>query len=328
MRGKLVKRGITLYKSNHGLCMEIYYTADPRAERKAMEAKKTLHDSIYRREYLIDWSVAGGDLIFRQMMEDYRHLIITEPFPIPQDWPVFHGLDWGWASESAIIEGAFDPKNEIVYIVWECYRTGMYLQEIADAIMSRPRYGGRNYLGVWADPSMFRVSTPTQKGQSTGIAQALSEFGLPLERARVSPVERLQRILSAWADLAEGYSGLVIFDECENLINELYNLRYDEKYPDRADKSLPDHAYDALGYGLMAVRHLYSREVTELPFECHTDDINSTIFWKTQWEEQQKRKYGPQPRIRSVRDILAYNRLKGRRGILGDEEFSPFYPEG
>jgi hypothetical protein len=66
---------------------------------------------------------------------------------------------------------------------------------------------------------------------------------------RVGGKRKVDRML---ADLADGQPGLVIFDNCANLIRTLPALVYDETNAEDIDTDQEDHAYDAMKYGLTA----------------------------------------------------------------------------
>jgi hypothetical protein len=317
MQGLQVDQGISFYKTRHINVLELHHSADAEAHAKALLAKQQLPDAAYQREYELSRTAMGGALIFRALMAKYASDIFCDPFPIPDDWRVAYGLDWGWASESAILEGCFDDDNQILYVTWEFYEREQDLDKLAEAMITRPFYDGKNFMGVFADPSLFRISMPrTGKTKDPrGIGEALQGLGVRIYRANNSRIEGLQRLLAMWSSIEINGPTLKIFNNCENLYNELYNLRRDEKNPNDADTTMPDHAYDALRYLGSATYGLIDQRVEVSPVTLTTDEPNSVLYWWGQYQDEQRKKKGTQP-IRSMRQVFDYNRQR-RLGLRG-----------
>ncbi|MEM2990357.1 MAG: hypothetical protein QXQ02_04155 [Halobacteria archaeon] len=305
MRGVEIQRGISIYSGPYGPVLEVHFTADPMAENEALEAKSQMPESFWAREYDLNWNVAGGSLIFRDKLEMYAEQIIVDPFEIPHDWQVWMGLDWGWSAESAIVAMAMSP-DDVIYATWEFYEANAVISRLADVILTHPFYQYSKFGGVYADPSIFRVALPMSQGkQPRGIGDALIDYGVRVYRARTMRKEGLQRLLDMWSNIEQRGAGFKIFSTCENLILELRNLRYDEKDPNDADSSMPDHCYDAIRYALSftkgGTQYQQQKKITLM-----TDEPNSVMYWHTVYKmREEKAKVKP---FRSLKDILAYNR--------------------
>ena len=52
----------------------------------------------------------------------------------------------------------------------------------------------------------------------------------------------------------DGQTGLLVTENCVNLIKQMYDLIYAKKNKEDVDTEMEDHAYDALRYGVSGVR--------------------------------------------------------------------------
>lgn len=281
-----VFRGLRIYENPQSPVLEIHYSCWDKAYERAQRLRDHLQESKFRREFEIDWESSGGNFIFRTLIEKRRHEIVrvTEPDP---ELPTFYGMDWGHAQPTCVLELQYDYESDTVTVLWELYQDGLYLHDLAAAIASRPLYNSPNCLGIFADPSIFHKRVPKSRRSSAGVGDALrEEYGLRIIRAGVSPVERVQRILSRLA--REESPGLIINPACDFLISELMNLRFDERRPDYPSPSTADHAFDALGYGLYAVRFQgqpVAESETSQPYSASvdgalTDGMATGVYYK------------------------------------------------
>jgi hypothetical protein len=71
----------------------------------------------------------------------------------------------------------------------------------------------------------------------------------PGDNNRLSGKRKIDRLL---ADLPDGMPGMMVFDTCVNLIDQMENLVTDEKNPEDVDTDQEDHAYDTARYGVSA----------------------------------------------------------------------------
>lgn len=58
--------------------------------------------------------IAGSGLIFASQVPEES--IKVAPFPIPEHWPRLAGIDFGWDHPTAVIWGAWDRDNDVVYL--------------------------------------------------------------------------------------------------------------------------------------------------------------------------------------------------------------------
>lgn len=272
-----ITRGVRLYRTPRSIVLEIHYSAWEGARHKAEQARQSLSEAGYLREYEINWDVAGDEVIFRDILEERHHQIIRPAIPLSrreyEEKLYVYGFDWGFVSPSCVLEIVYDPIKDQAIVTWELYEEGLLLGEIVEAISRREFYNHPNCLGVYADPSIFHRRIPKSGWSRGGVGQALIELGLRIHRANIGPAARVQEVLSRL--YREGEPGLIIAATCENLITELQNLRWDKRGHEKPDESLPSHAFDALGYGLYGVKWRRVAAIPDKGYE-YADDVDNS----------------------------------------------------
>jgi len=311
-----VAPGIEIFRGHKALVLQLHYTSDPGAEKRAREARHRISPAEFEREYEINWNVGGGSYVFRKILEQHGKKIIVDPIDrIPEEWTVWYGYDYGWfPSYTAIVELAFNEEESCYYVTWEFYAQMQVTSQVADQFLMRPRFGVKPFLGVFADPSTFNVSNPMveQKRFPRGISEGFAQYGVMMQKARTSPTEGLMHIMELWSQIETIGPRLKICANCDNLINELLMLRYDERKPNAIAPGIPDHAYDALRYGLWGGKRLTEiRPVEEPEIHITATDINSVIFWYEEMARRREiREIENTRKIRSVRDLIREKRRR------------------
>jgi hypothetical protein len=195
-------------------------------------------------------------------------LHITEPFEIPEHWPRWIAVDYGFAAPWCCLWLARDPETRVVYVYRERYQAGLRDEEQARIIKAES--GDERIVARVLDPSMFNARTEQNR---PSIAQVYAD----IIGAEVMPGHNNRR--TGWAVvrrvLASADSGprLKIFrNAAPNLERTMPAMVHDPLDPeDVADKlhgsKTEDHAPDALRYGL---------SVEASP---HRDETVSEIRW-------------------------------------------------
>lgn len=195
-----------------------------------------------------DWDVFEG-MAFPQW--DYeRHTI--EPFPIPDFWPKWRAVDWGYSAPFCCLWFAQNPDNQRIYVYRELYGNGMTdVQQARSIIGMTP--ANENISTTYMDPAMW-TKNRQRDHEVFSAADTYKQEGIYATKAdndRLSGKRKLDRKL---ADLPDGMPGLQIFRNVINTIRTLPELIYDEKRPEDIDTTLEDHPYDTVRYGLTNAR--------------------------------------------------------------------------
>lgn len=216
-------------------------TDNPHLPSSYIDSLDTLPDKLRKAYKDGDWDIFEG-----QVFEEWRHdLHVCEPFAVPQDWPRYRSMDWGYTKPYAVYEYAVD-YDDTVYVIGEWYGTkpgtvNTGTQETARDVARKISHLG-SIPGV-ADPAIW---------QRTGhdgptIAEIFEVEGVPWDRA---DNDRMAGLMQVHMRLKE--RKLKVFSSCTHLIRTLPALTYDKTHVEDVDTSQEDHAYDSLRYFLMS----------------------------------------------------------------------------
>lgn len=239
-----------------------------------------------------DWFIFEGQVFteFRASKRDLEPanaLHVVQPFKIPEWWPKFLAVDWGYSHKTAALWGALSPDNRI-YIYREYFRSKEYISTWAPNLRKFGQFDG-NLKGVVLDPSAWAV-----RGDPETISlQFAKHSGFDPEKAdndriggklllheflRWGPkapkyipqegfsADRAQEILRRFGVLAmQDYQNmflpeppelntplLQIFNTCPELIKVIPSLIYDDKDVEDIKKFDGDDLYDTIRYLLKA----------------------------------------------------------------------------
>jgi len=201
-----------------------------------------------------------------------RHIHVIEPFPVPADWYIVRGIDYGYTNPFACLWVAIDP-DETIYVIDEHYKSETLLEEHSRIIKQKDlQYSNKG--PIYIDPS-----TESRQGiTGTSIRAELAKFGVPTIPANndvLGGIQRIKQLLSAKA--GDGKPRLRVFRSCENLIFEFENYTWpetkhteDKNKPEKPEKRY-DHALDALRYIVNAnlryvPRQLHKRVETRIAY--------------------------------------------------------------
>jgi hypothetical protein len=175
---------------------------------------------------------------------------VTQPWEIPNYWPRWRAIDWGFSNPFCCLWLAKDSDTGQVIVYREAYKSQLTDRQQASLIkdLTLPT---EVINATYADPSMWARKNLGNIVSST--ADEYKAMGVVLTQAdndRISGKRKVDRILCR---LADGRPGLVIFSTCANLVRTLPALPYDKSRVEDVDTSAEDHAYDTLRYGLTNV---------------------------------------------------------------------------
>lgn len=222
-----------------------------------------------------DWNISAGGM-FTEIWNDATHFI--SPFPIPSNWHVSRGFDWGSAKPFctlwyAVCNGESLPDGRsyppgTIFIIHEDYgwnekpNEGLHLpprdiakrvnleeQKMLDMglIAKKPMPGP-------ADDPMF----DTTRGRS--MAQEHAEEGVHWTKpskgkgSRIAGWQNIRQRLMAAAKHPMEEPGLFVFTSAIHLRRTLPVLPKSKLNPDDVDTESEDHAADALRYILISHR--------------------------------------------------------------------------
>lgn len=227
------------------------------------------------------WDVFEGQ-VFGEFTDDAEHYDdrrwthVVNPFPIPDTWTIYRGLDWGYSKPFSVGWYAISPAGRMyrfreLYgctgeantgVEWTVGQLGWKIREIEE---TDDRIRGKHVFGV-ADPAIFA----SDGGPS--IAEQLEECGVYFDRGdnKRWPGKMQCHYRLAFDD--EGIPMFYVFNSCKHFIRTIPALLYSETDTEDVDTKMEDHIYDEWRYVCMA-RPISPREkITEEPWSPPPDD--------------------------------------------------------
>ena len=198
-----------------------------------------------------DWDVFEGQ-VFGEWRRD---LHVVKPFPLPEDAIRLTCLDWGyaepwcalWIAQCKLDRGPYSPEFTRRIVYREAYQHGLTDPEQAEELHRLTP--DDEWIDAYpADPSMWTKRSTGKKAIST--ADVYRDLGIRLKKGENDRLTGKRRVHEALALLPDGQPGLLVFENCTNLIRTLPALPYDDTRVEDVDTDAEDHPYDALRYGL------------------------------------------------------------------------------
>lgn len=172
---------------------------------------------------------------------------VCDPFEIPDSWPKWRAIDWGFAKP--FICGWFtkDVDTGRVYVFFE-YSSTMLTDRQQARMVNEYTPAGMRISETFADPSMW-----ARKNVDDKVTTTYDEYkaeGVVLSKAdndRINGKRKIHRLLGIQQD---GKPGLMVFRNCTYLIEVMGSIPSDPNNPEDIDTKADDHPVDMLKYGL------------------------------------------------------------------------------
>ena len=208
-----------------------------------------------------DWNSFSGQ-VFNEWRNDPAHYDdrlwthVVNPFSIPDTWPIYRGMDWGYAKPFSIGWYAVAPGG-CLYRIRELYgctgepNTGVKwtpqrcAEEIYEIEHDDPNLKGRNIYGV-ADSAIFASDS------GVPIVEAFEEAGIYFEKGSKQRIPGKMQCHYRLAFDEDGHSMFYVFKTCKHFIRCIPSLVYDETNVEDVDTSQEDHNYDEWRYICMS----------------------------------------------------------------------------
>jgi PBSX family phage terminase large subunit len=210
----------------------------------------SLQGYLYQRLRLGLWVAAQG--MYFTEFDPQVH--VCKPFEIPDEWPRWFAVDYGFAAPFCCLWFAREPETRRIFVYKELYGAGLRDEQQAEKILEACADEPSMALRV-LDPSMFNIRSEQRR---PSIASVYAEAGVwPVVPGMNSRKQGWAIVRRALAYDQDNPSRLQIFPTCKNLLRTLPTMVVDPLDPeDLADKvgsqKTEDHAVDALRYGLCA----------------------------------------------------------------------------
>ena len=231
-----------------------------------------------------NWDIFEGqffeDFIDRpDHYEDRQWTHVIKPFPIPSDWTIYRGLDWGYNKPSSVGWFAVSPDNVIYHFLelYTCSKTpneGLkwtppkLFAEVHRIECEHPWLQGRKIIGI-ADPAIWDAETGESIADTAAKHQVYFSKG---DHQRIPGWLQCHYRLS-FDD--NGHPMFYVFTNCKEFIRTIPLLLYDEHKVEDVDTDGEDHIADMWRYVLMS-RPIQPR--TKAGRDPYEDSPLKTIF--------------------------------------------------
>jgi hypothetical protein len=187
-----------------------------------------------------DWTTFAGQAL--SITDDH----ICDVFDIPDHWPVWMGLDWGYHAPFAAGWMAKDPDTGRHYAIQELYQRGLTDRQQARSVREWSRW---RVQIRYADPSLWTrknvngiVTTTADEYHNEGVVLT------PADNDRLGGKRKVDRLLQS---LPDGRPGLLFFSCCTHTIRTMRTLPYSRTgNVEDVDTDAEDHCYDWVRYAL------------------------------------------------------------------------------
>ena len=208
-----------------------------------------------------DWDSFSGQ-VFNEWRNDPAHYDdrkwthVVNPFPVPDTWPVYRGLDWGYAKPFSVGWYAVAPGG-CLYRIRELYgstgenNTGVKwtpekcAEKIYEIEHEDPNLKNRTIYGV-ADSAIFASDS------GVPIVEAFENTGIYFDKASKMRIDGKMQCHYRLAFDIDGEAMFYVFNTCKHFIRCIPSLVYDETNVEDVDTKQEDHNYDEWRYICMS----------------------------------------------------------------------------
>ncbi len=215
------------------------------------------------------WRDGRWDVFEGQYFPEFRREThVIAPRALPRQWPRYRVIDYG-LDMLACYWAAIDTEGRI-WVYRELCKAGLIVSDAA-AAMKELTPAGEQVRFTIAPPDLWS----TQKDTGRTMAEIFAGCGVPLARAsnrRVHGWMAVKEALKLWED---GRPGLLVFEDCTQLIRDLATVQHDEKDPSDVAKEPHEytHSPDAIRY--LCVFRAMGAEAEAEPEEEDEDGLRS-----------------------------------------------------
>lgn len=207
-----------------------------------------------------DWDTFSGQ-VFTEWRNDSDHYLdrinthVIAPFRIPDSWPIWCGMDWGFSRPFSIGWYAVDHDRRL-YRIREYYgcdgtpNVGVRMEasdvarEIKRIEREDPNLKGKRILRV-GDPAIWG----SQGTESTGAL--MEREGVYFEKGDNTRISGKMQLHHRFAFDENGIPMLYVFNTCRHFIRTVPNLVYSERDVEDVNTDGEDHIYDECRYVCM-----------------------------------------------------------------------------
>ena len=207
-----------------------------------------------------DWDSFSGQ-VFNEWKNDPAHYDdrlwthVVNPFPIPDSWPIYRAMDWGYARPFSVGWYAIAP-GDVIYRIRELYgctgEPNVGVKWTADKVAAEiyeiehddPMLRGKFIYGV-ADSAIFASDN------GVPVVEDFEKWGIYFDKGDKHRIPGKMQCHYRLAFDEDGRSLFYTFKTCTHFIRCIPSLVYSEKNVEDVDTEQEDHNYDEWRYMCM-----------------------------------------------------------------------------
>jgi len=241
-----------------------------------------------------DWDIFSGQVFTEwrnnpDHYDDHKWTHVINPFPIPKNWKIWRGFDYGYTRPFSVGWYAADTQGKI-YRIRELYgctgepNVGLKIDPVEQARRIKeienddPNLKGRNIIGI-ADPAIWSRST----GESIADMMEKAPNHIIFSPGDHERIAGKMQFHYRFAFDEEGECLFQVFNTCKHFIRTIPSLVYDESNVEDIDTETEDHIYDECRYVLMespiSPRANVQRKISgDDPLDMHKQDKDAVFY--------------------------------------------------
>jgi len=205
--------------------------------------------------------LGSWDIFDGQFFDEWDQRVhVTDPYDIPDSYPRFICLDYGWTQPSAVYWIAVSPDKQLI-VYRELWGPGYTPERLAEAMTEMTPASERKLIQyVVADPAIFASKQGEKTTSEVLQSPPYNFYMIKGVNSRVTGWNYFRQAMEIRKDsLDRQYSNLIFFSRCKNAIRTIPLLMYDDKKMDDCDTNQKDEdgfnvddPSDAIRYGIMS----------------------------------------------------------------------------
>ena len=205
--------------------------------REYLKSLAQLPENIRAAHRYGDWDVLSGNY-FPEFSEKH----VVKPFKIPKWWKKYRAFDYG-LDMLACFWFAVD-ENGRVYCYRELYKKDLVVSDAAREILENTGINEKIEI-TFAPPDLWS----RQKDTGKSMAELFMTNGLAIVKASNNRVQGWLQVKEFLKD-QDGKPGLIFFDNCKRICEELGEIQTDDNNPNDVAKEPHDitHGPDGIRY--------------------------------------------------------------------------------
>lgn len=222
-----------------------------------IERLKNLSYAMRKRFYEGEFASYEG-LVF-SVFNDEVHLV--DPFEIPSEWDRYVAIDFGYTHPFAMLWGAYDKVNDVLYIYREYKKTRMTVRQHIE------------YLKPILDKEKIKTYISDHYAEDRAT---LKEFGIITKPADKQKLVSIDKTIDLLSYNEEKKPNIKIFRNCVELVNEIYSYRWKEtemKNQNAKDRDVIKENDDLIDCLLYMVMEVFKNK-SKLPGAIIDFDVN------------------------------------------------------